>query len=135
MVPIAANYHHEGLSPQSQSMFGSFTPDVLRAILPQAVEAYEKYTPDGPDHFPVMFEKTRQMFMTQPTLTTDDLAKISVPTLVLAADRDLMTIEHTISMFQAIPNAQLAIIPGANHALPFTHLDEVSRAAIKFLTA
>src|SRR6185436_5028881 len=87
MVPIAANYHFNGLSPQAAGMFGSFTPEVLRIMLPEAVEAYEKYSPDGPEHFPEVFEKTKQMFMSQPTLTTEELAKITVPTLVLAADR------------------------------------------------
>jgi pimeloyl-ACP methyl ester carboxylesterase len=134
MVPISANFHHDGLSPQAKAMFGSFSPDVLRAMLPEVVATYEEYSPDGPEHFPVVFEKTTTMFSTQPTLTTDDLAKISVPTLVIAADRDLMTIEHSVALFQAIPGAQLCIVPGATHALAFDRVEEVAQAALRFLT-
>ncbi len=133
MVPIAANFHYNGLSPQAAAMFGSFTPDVLRAMLPEVVATYEEYTPDGAEHFPVVFEKTKTMFATQPTLTTDDLAKISVPTLVIAADHDMMTIEHSVALFQAIPGAQLCIVPGASHALAFERVEEVSGAALRFL--
>jgi pimeloyl-ACP methyl ester carboxylesterase len=135
IVPIAANFHHIGISPQALGMLGSFTPDILRAVLPEAVAAYEKYSPDGPEHFPVMFEKSKQMFITQPTMTVDDLAKINVPTLVIAADHDMMTIEHTVSLFQSIPNAQLCIVPGATHGLGFDRAEDVGRAALRFLLA
>lgn len=135
MVPLSANYHWNGMSEHAQGMIGGFTPDVARMVLPEAVAAYEKYSPDGPEHFPVILEKTKAMFMTQPTLTVDDLAKISVPTLVLAADRDLMTIEHTAALFQAIPNAQMSVIPGATHELAFNRPDDVAREALRFLLA
>jgi len=116
-------------------MMGSLTPEMIRMMIPEAVAAYEKYSPDGPEHFPVVFEKTRQMFMTQPTLTVEELSQISTPTLVMAADRDLMTIEHTVALFQAIPNAQLCIVPAASHSLVFDRAADVSREALRFLLA
>jgi pimeloyl-ACP methyl ester carboxylesterase len=135
MVPLSANFHYNGVSPTMLGMMQSFSVDMIKMMLPEAVAAYEKYSPDGPEHFPAVFEKTKQMFMSQPTLTVEDLAKISVPTLVLAADRDLMTIEHTVALFQAIPNAQLAIIPAATHELAFNRADDVASAALRFLQA
>jgi len=135
MVPLSANFHYNGMSPQAQGMIGGFTPEVMKMILPHEVEAYEKYSPDGPEHFPVMFEKTKTMFTTQPELTVEDLAKITVPTLLMAADRDMMTLEHTLALFQAIPNAQLAIVPGATHALGMDRADDVASAALRFLLA
>jgi pimeloyl-ACP methyl ester carboxylesterase len=135
MVPLSANFHHNGMTPHALGMIAGFTPEVMRAVLPEAVEAYEKYSPDGPEHFPVMFEKTKQMFTTRPTLSTDDIAKISVPTLVIAADRDMMTLEHTMAIFQSIPNAQLAIVPGATHALAMDRADDVAQIALRFLLA
>lgn len=135
MVPLSANFHHEGLAPQAKAMLPNLTPDVMRMVMPEAVAAYEKYSPDGPEHFAVMFEKTKQMFTTQPTLTVEELSKISVPTLVMAADRDMMTVEHTFALFQAIPNAQLCIVPGATHSLAFDRAEDVSGAALRFLLA
>jgi len=54
----------------------------------------------------------------QPHIPLTDLATIQVPTLVMAADRDVVRDEHTLSMFHAIPKSQLAIFPGATHMIP-----------------
>ncbi len=54
----------------------------------------------------------------QPHIPLTDLAAITVPTLVMAADRDVIRDEHTLSMFHAIPKSQLAIFPGATHMIP-----------------
>ena len=52
---------------------------------------------------------------TEPALGPEELARIAVPTLVMAADRDEMPLEHTAEMFRALPRAQLAIVPGTDH--------------------
>lgn len=54
----------------------------------------------------------------QPHIPLSDLAHIQVPTLVMAADRDVIRDDHTLSMFHAIPKSQLAIFPGATHMIP-----------------
>jgi pimeloyl-ACP methyl ester carboxylesterase len=54
----------------------------------------------------------------QPHIPLTDLAAIVAPTLVMAADRDVIRDEHTLSMFHAIPKSQLAIFPGATHMMP-----------------
>jgi len=51
----------------------------------------------------------------EPALGSEELARIAVPTLVMAADRDEMPLEHTAAMFRALPSAQLAIVPGTDH--------------------
>lgn len=135
MVPLSANFHHEGIPPQTMAMFGSVTPDVLKMMLPEPVAYYEQSSPDGAEHFPEVFEKIKQMIMTEPTLKAEELSKITVPTLVISADRDLMTIEHTVAIFEAIPNAQLCIVPGSTHALAIERAEDVSRAALRFLLA
>jgi pimeloyl-ACP methyl ester carboxylesterase len=51
----------------------------------------------------------------EPALTPADLATIGTPTLVMAADRDEMPLEHTAELFRGLPGAQLAIVPGTDH--------------------
>ena len=36
---------------------------------------------------------------------------------IMFADDDLMTLQHAVEMFQALPNAELAIVPGTSHFL------------------
>jgi pimeloyl-ACP methyl ester carboxylesterase len=60
------------------------------------------------------------------------LAKIQVPTLVMAADRDVIRDEHTLSMFHAIAKSQLAIFPGATHMIPAQDPLRFNRTVLDF---
>jgi pimeloyl-ACP methyl ester carboxylesterase len=110
IVVIGANYHFEGLMPVP-----SF--DVESDDFAQWAQRFGENSPDGPEHARAVEEKTRVMTFSQPTLTTQDLATIPVPTLVMAGDDDVATLAHTCSMYEAIPEAQLAIVPGTSHML------------------
>ena len=73
------------------------------------------------------------MWAVEPTLTTDDLRKISAPVLVMAGDDDLMTLAHTASLYESLPSGQLAVIPGTSHAVALEKPDLVSRLIQDFL--
>ncbi|WP_329255647.1 alpha/beta hydrolase [Streptomyces canus] len=97
-------------------------------------EMYEAASPDGGEHWPVIVDKVLDMIRTQPTISTDDLAHISAPTLVLVGDDDLVTLEHTIALYRAIPDSELAVVPGTSHALPMEKPEQVNRLILDFLT-
>jgi pimeloyl-ACP methyl ester carboxylesterase len=44
-----------------------------------------------------------------------------------------VTVEHAASMTRAIPNAELAVVPGTDHALMFEKPDLVNRLILDFL--
>jgi len=68
----------------------------------------------------------------QPHIPLSDLHTIQVPTLVMAADRDVIRDEHTLSIFHAIPKSQLAIFPGATHVLPAQDPMRFNRTVLEF---
>ena len=68
----------------------------------------------------------------QPHIPLSDLVNIKVPTLVMAADRDVIRDEHTLSMFHAIPKSQLAIFPGATHMIPEQDPARLNRTVLDF---
>ena len=127
MVLISANFHFDGIV----SMDEVFVPGA--PALASIAEAYAAISPDGAEHFPVVVDKTLAMFKTQPTLTVEDLGRISHPVLVLAADDDAVFLGHTCALFEALPQAQLAIVPAASHLLVFERPDQVQRAVREFL--
>jgi pimeloyl-ACP methyl ester carboxylesterase len=133
IVPVSANFHWSGLTERMREVFAKSTPEAFAMVLGDLVTHYNEVSPDGPDHFPVVFAKLQRLFLTQPTLTTEDLAAIQAPALIIAADRDIMTVEHTVELHKAIPNSQLCILPGANHNLVFDRADEVCAAVSRFL--
>ncbi len=57
----------------------------------------------------------------QPNIPLADLQKITAPVLILAGDKDVIREEHTILIFQNIPNAHLGIFPGETHMIPSTN--------------
>jgi pimeloyl-ACP methyl ester carboxylesterase len=95
---------------------------------------YEVASPDGAAHWPVVVNKMADMIRTQPTISTEDLARLSAPTLVLVGDDDLITLEHTIALYRAIPDSELAVVPGTSHALPMEKPEQVNRLILDFLT-
>jgi pimeloyl-ACP methyl ester carboxylesterase len=81
-------------------------------------------------------DRSRQliaMWQAPPGITLDDLGRVTAPLLVVAADRDLVPLEHTIAMFRAASRAQLAIVPGTGHDLPVTHPDLLGDLVERFL--
>ena len=73
------------------------------------------------------------MISTQPNITVEQLGRISAPTLVLAGDDDMITLEHTSALFRAIPNSELAVVPGTSHALVMQKPELVNRLVLDFL--
>ncbi|HZW39909.1 MAG TPA: alpha/beta hydrolase [Ignavibacteriaceae bacterium] len=54
-----------------------------------------------------------------PNIQISELKKIQAPVLVVAGDRDIIRLEHTMKIFENIPNSQLCIIPGTTHGAPW----------------
>ncbi len=61
-----------------------------------------------------MFNRDATRMQTFKDWSNNDLKSIKAPTLLISADKDVATPEHTVSMSRLIPNCQLAIIPGGH---------------------
>lgn len=68
----------------------------------------------------------------QPTIPIEAIQGIAVPVLVMAGDRDIIRMEHTVQIFQNLPNAQLAILPGETHYAPHNHPDSFNAITARF---
>lgn len=133
LVAISANFKPAAESgvPESQQMEDV---DPANPELAAFRSLYEASSPDGPEHWPVVLEKFFEMVGSdQPDISPDDLARITVPTLVISADDDMVTLEHTIELYRTIPDSQLAIVPGTSHALIFEKPELVNRLVLDFL--
>jgi pimeloyl-ACP methyl ester carboxylesterase len=63
-----------------------------------------------------------------------DLARISVPTLVLVGEEDLVTPPADAkALAAAIPNARLEIIAGAGHMAPYENPAAANAVILEFL--
>jgi pimeloyl-ACP methyl ester carboxylesterase len=120
VVAIGANVDSEGapdpMSPQVTSWFATATPADFDFDMSDERKA-----------------KLLAMWHAGPEITVADLAQITPPVLLISGDRDLVTLEHTLAMYHALPDAQLAVIPGADHHVPQSRPDAVAAIATRFL--
>lgn len=131
LVPISANFDTNGVPEEILSQFLAMTPD-SEGLAPLR-SMYESTSPDGAEHWPVVVAKFLEMAAREPHIPPSELGQIEAPTLVLAGDDDLVSLEHTIELFGSIPNAELAIVPGTSHFLTLEKPDVVNRLILDFL--
>jgi pimeloyl-ACP methyl ester carboxylesterase len=123
----AGVFHHDGWAP------GAI--DLDEEAMAFFVEYHGQVSPHGPGYFPVLYDKLDRMHREEPTLTRDDLARYPNPALVMVGDSDdEIPKQHTIAMYESLPNAQLAIVPGTGHALFGDRPELCNRIVIDFLT-
>lgn len=72
---------------------------------------------------------------TQPNIPLSDLAKIKCPSLIVSGDHDVITLEHTLKIYQAISRAYLWILPNSGHATLIEHTDDFNKKVNDFFIA
>lgn len=82
---------------------------------------YAAQSPDGAEHWPTVWGKVAHLWKTEPHIALTELHRVRAHTLVMAGDDDLVRLEHVVAMYEAIPDCELAVLPGASHA---AHLDK-----------
>jgi pimeloyl-ACP methyl ester carboxylesterase len=130
LVMIGAAIHMSGFGPDLLAFLPQFTIDVLP---PTLRETYDRLSPDGPEHFPIVFEKLITLWRSEPQHALTDVAHLEMPTLHLIGDDDDVTVEHAAAVQQAMPNAQLAVVPGTDHGVIFEKPEVVNRLLLDFL--
>jgi pimeloyl-ACP methyl ester carboxylesterase len=115
-------FHYDGWAPGAIEM-----DDETLAFF---IDYWDAVAPDGREHFWAVKEKLDRMHREEPTLTVDDLGGYPGPALIMVGDRDEeIPIEHTLALRAGLPDAQLAVLPGADHG----SLD--ARIVIEFLAS
>jgi pimeloyl-ACP methyl ester carboxylesterase len=131
LVVIGTNFDTSGLTPEAMEGFTTLSAE--SDDLAMFREPYQAVSPDGPGHWPVVVAKFKEMVSTQPAITVEQLGRITAPTLVVAGDDDMVTLDHTSTLFRAIPNSELAVVPGTSHYLAMEKPDLVNRLVLDFL--
>lgn len=73
----------------------------------------------GGRHWQTLIEQTAKMWLGYEGLDPGELQAIQTPALVLAGDRDeLIPLELSVRLYQMLPHAELAVVPGLGHEGP-----------------
>ncbi|HEX2607156.1 MAG TPA: alpha/beta hydrolase [Flavisolibacter sp.] len=76
--------------------------------------------------------KLMRLLKEQPHIELSELEKISVPTLVMGGDHDVIKPEHTLLIAQHIPNSYLWILPNSGHSTPIVYKEDFNRNIAAF---
>jgi pimeloyl-ACP methyl ester carboxylesterase len=107
IVAFGANYHYS--APLS---------DFDEANVSEEDQAeYNLISPDAPYTLLEKIKRMNEIWKTEPDISLSEIASIQCPVLVMAGDDDVIAHDHTISLYEALPLGQLAIIPGTSHSL------------------
>jgi len=109
------------------------TPESFRKDQRALTDRFDRISPDGSEHFPVVFSKTMKLWLTEPDIKKEQLAQISVPTLIMVGDRDAVPLEHTVELHRAIKGSQLCVVPGTSHFLLSEKPDLAASIVLGFL--
>lgn len=77
-------------------------------------EEYLKVAPH-PENLRMFHDKAAQRMRDFKDIQADALRDITAPALVIVGDADVIRPEHAVEMFRALPQAQLAVLPGTDH--------------------
>ncbi len=107
IVAIGANYHYAAplsefteadVSEEEQAEYNLISPDAPHTLLEKKI-------------------RMNEIWKTEPDIALSDIEMIQCPVLVLAGDDDVIKHDHTISLYEALPLGQLAIVPGTSHGV------------------
>ena len=127
LVFVSGVFHHDAwalgaldLDQQTKDGFRDFHAEVA---------------PDGPGAFEVLDAKLDRMHREEPTLTVTDLAGYPGPALVMIGDEeDEIPLGHMVALRAGLPDAQLAVVPGAGHGLPLDRPELFTLLVTEFVT-
>jgi pimeloyl-ACP methyl ester carboxylesterase len=110
LAVTGANARFDGYTTENQEVARSFDPGSQPVS-----DSYARLSPDGAEHWPIVLGRLKVMWSTEPSFTNEELRRIEAPTLLVVGDRDIVTPEHAVEMFRAIPGARLCVVPDAGH--------------------
>ena len=124
VLGAGAGSSKDTFTPEAYAQMQSIVPEQFN--FPQVKDPYTRVAPD-PSKWTELVSKV--LALDENFLGFDAAALASIPTrtLLIVGDRDGLRVEHVVECYRLIPNAQLAVLPNADH---FYHFMEAKVLAL-----
>ena len=118
-------------------------PDLVRRlVLISGVFHWQGWVPSAIDETasapsgldPAVAEKLARMNREEPAFAASDLSRVTRRTLVMLGDDDEVVFDHVVAMYEGIPDAELAVVPGTSHGLLHEKPELCNSIVVDFLT-
>ena len=101
--------------------------------------AHQQYQRDKDKVWPTEKEKNDwKLFMLdwlEPNIPSTALHAIKCPSLIICGDHDIISLEHTLEIYRALPHAALWVVPHSPHETLIAHADDFNRTVDAFFHA
>jgi pimeloyl-ACP methyl ester carboxylesterase len=135
LVTIGANYSNKNYEANSDHIRMDEQDTLVirsRKIAQKYKNTLERLSPN-PEKIPEIKRKLSNLMEKYPNFTEKQLEKIKTPTLVIVGDHDIISLDHTVSLFASLPHAELFVIPGATHIAPVEQPELLNSVIVHFL--
>jgi pimeloyl-ACP methyl ester carboxylesterase len=125
IVAASVSYRSDGLHPQfgADAAVATMLAELENSVYHQA---YLAVAPDT-SAWPGLVEKVLELDAQPQDWPADDIASIAAPVMLIAADNDIVRLEHTVDLYHllgggvpgdlhGLPSSWLAVVPGTTHA-------------------
>ena len=131
LVAISVAYDLEGMQPEYHAMIPSMVPEMF--IGSPMEDAWKAYAPD-PTAFRPFVERMIALEH-EPLAWEADVAALETPVLIVTADADMTTLEHSVAMFHLLgggamgdmgnplSTSRLAVLPATSHTAIINQVD------------
>lgn len=136
LVLLGANYHFDSYPDATRNFIATYEWDGNtdpKAYPGNFIKHYITGHDDLTD-FGDLLKEMSHMWTTSPTFTISDLEKIETKTLIINGDHEDMALDHVLSLYEALPNAQLFIVPDGTHYALEEKPELINSVTLKFLT-
>lgn len=90
----------------------------LQAKLVEFVQRYEEI----PDE---RLKRQIKLMAYHPNIPIEKIREVKVPVVLMVGDRDAVTMAHTLEIFEALPKANLCVLPGTTHFISHEREDQI----------
>ena len=120
------------MDPSGTKEITEFTP-ILRRCINRHTQDYKQLSAT-PDQFDALSDAVGLMQKTQPNYSVNDLARMSVPVVIVQSEYDeFIKREHAEYLARSIPNAEFIHLPGVSHFAPLQRPEQFNKAIVAFL--
>lgn len=126
--------YHQTLLAMGLQADGSANLERMQQAIPDLIATWQAVHTQHATHWQTLIGQIGAE-MVNPTLPNPaDLAALDIPTLLLWGDRDqFLPLEQAVTLYRTLPDAQLAVIPNADHFVTRTHVDAVAALIAGFV--
>ena len=114
---------------------GKVNIDHLQTATPEWVEAMrELHSHQGFDYWKELLVGISTLWLTPMNYDDEVFREISATMLILVGDRDqFIPLEDALAMYRLIPNAEMAVVPNADHSLSRSKVEIFTNIVVDFL--